>query len=117
MAESTHFQPIVTHNLTATIADAATESGAVDLSGTTLVGVAFPAEFDGTAVTVKAASTSGGTYVNVYDNNGLQLSLTAAASRVITIDPVKTAGLQYIKLVAGTAQTGATVLTLITRPV
>lgn len=117
MAESTQFQSILTSNLTATIADTATESGAVDLSGTTLTAVYFPAEFDGAAVSVKAATAAGGTYVDVYDANGLQLTINGSASRMVTVDPAATAGLQYIKLEAATAQTGDTTFTLLTRPV
>lgn len=117
MVQSTQFQPIVTHNLTATIADAATESDAIDLSGTTLTAIAFPASFEGAALTLKAAENHGATYVDVYESNGLALTITGSAAQIVTIEPAKLAGLQYIKLVADTAQTGATTLTLMTRPV
>ncbi|MDG1287033.1 MAG: hypothetical protein P8P30_05645 [Rickettsiales bacterium] len=117
MAESNQFQPIVTSNLTATIADTATESDAIDLSGTTLSAIAFPAEFDGTAVTLKAASSADSTFVDVHDMAGTQMSITASASRMTVIEPAKLAGVRFIKLVADTAQDGATILTLMTRPV
>lgn len=117
MAESTQFQPIITSNLTATIADSATESGAVDLSGTTLSAITFPSTFDGADITLKAATTASGTFVDVYDANGLQVTLSGAPSRIVAVEPAKLAGLQYIKLVADTAQTGDTTFTIITRPV
>ncbi|GEM_PF-3214149 len=117
MAESTQFQPIITSNLTATIADTATESGAIDLSGTTLSALAFPAEFDGAAVTLKAASSAAGAFIDVHDMAGAQVSITASASRMTVIEPAKVAGLRFIKLVADTAQDGATDITLMTRPV
>jgi len=96
MVQSSQFQPIVTHNLTATIADSATESSAIDLSGTTLTAIAIPAEFDGAALTLKAAQSHDATYVDVYSDNGLHLNITAAASQMVTIEPAKMAGLQYI---------------------
>ena len=117
MAESTQFQPIITSNLTATILDSATESAAIDLSGTTLTSIAFPSTFDGATVTLKAASAAAGTFVDVYAANGLQLTINASASQIVVIEPAKVAGLQYIKLVADTAQTGDSTLTLMTRPV
>lgn len=117
MVQSTQFQPIVTHNLTATIADSATQSDAIDLSGTTLTAISLPSEFDGTALTLKAAETSNASYVDVHEANGMALTIKGSASQIVTIEPAKLAGLQYIKLVADTAQTGVTTLTLMTRPV
>lgn len=117
MAQSTQFQPVITTNLGATIADSVTESDAIDLSGTTLTAIAFPASFDGDSLTLQAAETNDATYVDVYEANGLQMTISGGASRIVTIDPAKMAGLQYIKLVADTAQSGATVLTLMTRPI
>ena len=117
MAESTQFQPVLTSNLNTIIANGATESGAIDLSGTTLSAIAFPAEFDGNALTLKASTSANGTFVDVYEATGVALTIQGGASRIVTIEPARMAGLQYIKLIADTAQTGDSTLTLMTRPV
>ena len=117
MVQSTQFQPIVATNLSTIIVDNETESDAIDLSGTTLVAIAFPAEFDGTKLTLKAAQTSDAAYVNVHESNGLALTIAGTASQIVTIEPAKLAGLQYIKLVADNAQAGDSIFTLMTRPV
>lgn len=117
MAQSHQFQPVVTTNLTATLTDGNTESDAIDLSGTTLTALEIPASFEGAALTLQAASSEAGTYYEVCNSNGTPVTITAAASRIITLDPAQMAGLRYIKLVADTAQTGDVSLTLMTRPV
>ena len=117
MAESNQFQPIITRNLTATITDNATESNIVNLSGTTLTALEISAEFDGAAIGLQASSTVDGDFVAVHEQGGAALAISAAASRLVTLEPAKFAGLQYIKLISDTAQSGATDITLLTRPV
>lgn len=97
-----------------TIPNGATVSGLVDidLSYHLLSGITFPAEFDGTAVTFKASASPDGTFYDVYNTAGTLLTVTTAASRHVLLEPQTFAGAQFLKLVCGTAQTGATVLTL-----
>jgi hypothetical protein len=115
MPMTEEFPPIVCYDKTATIANAATTSEAVDLAGCVLCGVFLPAEFDNTTLAFTAAPTLGGTYVAVRNLSGADLSITVAASRYVPLDPDMFAGLRFVKLVTG-AQTGATVCTLATRP-
>lgn len=119
-ATSNQFQDVVCADLTATVANGATTSGEVDLQGTQLVGIFVPAEFDGTTITITASPTSGGTFVTVQDGDGSSsaFTITTTASRYVPIDNLAmVAGLRFVKLVCGTAQTGATTFTLATRPV
>ena len=76
-----------TNKFTCTIADSATDSDQVDITGYTLCGVFLPAAFDGTALKFKAAPTAGGTDYVVNDGAG-DLSLTVAASKYVAIDKV-----------------------------
>lgn len=113
------FQPNDAYNLTATVAVSGTTSGAVDLSGTDIVGIFVPSTFDGTSITFTASTTIDGTYVAVQDGDGSTFSLTTTASRYV---PVKNlaliSGLRYIKIVTGSSQTSTdTVFTLATRPI
>jgi len=107
------------YDLTATINVAATESEVLDLSGLELAGVFVPYNFDGTTLTLKAATSSTGTFVPVTDASGATYTLTTAPSKYAAISNLAiTAGLRFIKLVAGTAQaTDATVFTLSLRAV
>lgn len=103
---------------TATIAVGQTASEVVDLSGAELAGVFLPATFDGTTLTIQAAPAADGTFVTV-QSAGADYTITTAASKYAPVENLAvTAGLQFIKIVAGTAQsTTDTVLTLAVRPV
>ena len=103
---------------TATIPAGQTESEVVDLGGTELAGVFVPPTFDGTTLSLKAAPTAAGTFVAV-QSGGSDYSITTAASKYAPVENLAlTAGLQFVKLVAGTAQsTTDTILTLAVRPV
>src|SRR3954454_17655175 len=120
MPTSTQFPNRCCYDLTATIAVSGTTSGAVDLSGCTLVGLFIPSTFDGTTLTITASSALGGTYVSVQQDHtsGSAYTITTAASRYVPLDNLDIpAGLEFIKLVAGSSQTTtATVITLAVRP-
>ena len=107
------------YNLAATIASGATTSDEVDLGGDQLCGLFVPAAFTGTAVTITAAPASGGTFVAVIDPaTGLAYTLTVAAGKYAPISNLAfTAGLRFVKLVSGSAETPARVVILATRPV
>ncbi len=103
----------------AVIADAATESGAIDLGPFSPLGLFVPTGFEGTSITFKAApqvvsgtTVSAGTYVPVYDGDGALLSYTVAAGQFVPIDPTHFTGIRFLKIVAGTAQTGASTVTV-----
>ncbi|QDV34909.1 hypothetical protein [Tautonia plasticadhaerens] len=115
MPESHQYQPNDSYNLTATIANGATESNEIDLNGTDLIGLFMPSTFDGSTVQIKAAPASGGTFVTV-QSGGVDFTLTTAASKYCPVENLPVvAGLRFIKLVTGT-QTGDTAITLATRP-
>ncbi len=117
MPSSEQYQPNDSYNKTATVANGATTSEAIDLSGTDLAGIFIPAEFDGTTLGFSASTAIDGTYVTVQDGEGSTLSITCTASRFVPIKNLALiAGLRFIKLVCGTSQTGDTVFTLALRP-
>lgn len=92
-----------------TVADGATESGAVDLKGFTPVGVSIPTGLEGTTLGFKVASDAiGGTYRTLM-SGGSAVSLTVAADRYVALDPNVFAGVRFLKLIIA-AQTGAIVL-------
>lgn len=98
---------------TVTIASGGTTSEAFDVSGELLAGIICPAEFDGTTITFTASDEPAGTFLACYATDGTAISVTTAASRHVLLEPQTFAGARFIKLVAGTAQTGDTEVTLV----
>lgn len=118
MVSSTQFQPELTSDLDATIVVAATKSNAIDLSGTYLVGLIIPANFDGTQLQFEG-SRDGTTFVPLYNSGGTRQTITVTAATLtgISIAPTDFSMWRFLKLVAVTTQmTTDTVIGLVTRP-
>ncbi len=92
---------------TVTIANGASLSGEVDLGGYALAAIQMPSAWTAANLTFQAATASGGTFQEVYDDLGNELTVQAAASRCIGIDSVAgaLAPLRFIKIRSGTAAT------------
>ena len=97
------------------IANGDTKTQAIDLGQATLCGVFVPSAFTGTAISFEASSTLAGTYVAVKDGLGASVSMTVAAGQYILIDPALMAGVRFLKVVSGSAEGAARVLTLAAR--
>jgi hypothetical protein len=67
---------------TVTIANGATNSGAIDISKGTVVGIEFPAAMTGTGVTLQSAPTETGTYVTAYQG-AADLAVVKQNSRLV----------------------------------
>lgn len=100
---------------TVTIASSGTESNAVDLNGTRVVGIITPAALTGTAITLKA-SFDGTNFHDMYNKDGVQMTITVAASRWVALAPADLAGVRYLKLVSGSAEAAERVISIVTRP-
>lgn len=102
-----------------TIANGAALSYYVDLSGSTLVALALPANYAGGNITFQASDTAGGTYQDVYDAFGNLVTLTVGgASRVVCVTGVALqalASLQYIKIKCASNAAADVTLKLITK--
>lgn len=103
MPEINHFQPVIT-SVDTLIASGTSLSAAIDLRGTTMVGVIMPASWT-TANLSFQASVDGQNYYDIYDMSGTEESVAADASRFIAINPSELAGVRYIKLRSGTTGT------------
>lgn len=72
---------------TATIASGASLSGAVDLGivnpGNKMIGIIMPAAWTAASMTFQTSETLDGTYTDLYDDGGTELSFTVGASRSI----------------------------------
>lgn len=85
--------------------DATGLSTAVEIGATSLEGLFIPAAFTGTVLTFQAALTLGGTYQNLYDDSGTEVSVAVAAGRAVSIDfaALKLAQWRFLKIRSGTA--------------
>jgi hypothetical protein len=106
---------------TATIANGASLSGAVNLSGWTLIGIDMPASWTAANLTLQA-SVDNSTWDNVFDSLGTEVTITAAASRFILLNPADFVSVRYLKVRSGTSGTpvnqgGARTITLIVRAI
>lgn len=94
----------------ATIANGASQSGAIDVSDYVIAAIQMPTSWTTAAITFLASATKDGTYYPVYDDAGTEVTIAsanAAASRVIVNKAVieQLAGLRWIKLRSGTEAT------------
>lgn len=92
---------------TAVIANGASLSGEIDLQGFSLQAIVMPSAWTAANLTFQASDTSGGTFNNVHDDAGAEVTVTAAASRCIGLDAVarELDGLRYVKVRSGTSGT------------
>lgn len=87
-----------------------TLSDVVDLEGDTFVAIKMPSTWTAANLTFQACDTPGGTFADVYDDAGAEVTVVAAASRVIVVDFLARclAPLRYIKVRSGTTGTPVT---------
>lgn len=95
---------------TATIANGASQSSVIELSGDDrLVGVGIPASWTAANITLLVAGVPDAagtlTYYPVYDKSGNEVVITAAAGLVNMIGGQIVSGCRYLKLRSGTAGT------------
>lgn len=89
---------------TATIANGASLSDAVELSGSAVIGIVTPAAWTAADLTLQA-SHDGSTYNNVYDKDEAEMTIQAGASRYIALEPNLMIGAEKLKLRSGTSGT------------
>lgn len=103
----------------ANIAISTSLSAAVNLGEKVAIGILMPAAWDAANLTFQG-SVDGVSFSNIYDSSGNELTVTAAASRYIYLDPTVFVGLNQIKVRSGTngtpvTQTAARALSIVTR--
>ena len=96
---------------TVTIASGASLSDQVNVEDTPLVGIAVPSAWTTAGLTFQASPTIAGTFANVYDSDGAEINVTAAASRSIGLsaNEMETLGaFPHIKVRSGTSGSAIT---------
>ena len=92
---------------TATIANGASLSGEVNIEDYQFIAIKMPADWTPANLTFQASNVSGGTFYDVYNDAGDEITALAAATRIITIDvnSLGLAPLSFIKIRSGTSAT------------
>jgi hypothetical protein len=103
----------------ATIANGASLSGAIAVGQGVPVAILMPGTFTGTSMTFQG-SLDGTTFTNLYDTSGTEVSITVAASRLISLEAIFFPAIPYLKVRSGTAgsptaEGGARTLSIVTR--
>lgn len=89
---------------TTTILSGASLSSEINLAGLCVVAIIMPASWTAANLTFQAASVSAGTFNDVYDEAGTELTVTATASDHIIFPSDKALGLgPVIKVRSGTS--------------
>jgi hypothetical protein len=92
--------------LSVTIASGQSLSGAAGIGDYAVVGVIMPVAWDAANLTFQGAQESSGTFGNLYDEAGSELTVTAAAGRSIVMTGTKKdvlGGFPWIKVRSGTS--------------
>ncbi len=84
------------------IANGASLSSAVQIRAGLLSVIEMPAAWTAANLTFQS-SGDGTNYMNVYDDAGTEVTVTADASRRIQLSPSDWAGIQYLKVRSGTS--------------
>jgi hypothetical protein len=92
---------------TVTIANGASLSSAGDLGGTRLVGIIMPAAWTAAALTFQVSYDGGTTFANLYDEYGLEYTVTADAGRAIKVPALDFLIGAQVKVRSGTSGTPA----------
>ena len=74
----------------------------IQVNGCHPVRLVMPAAWDAASITLQE-SPDNATWQNLYDNNGGEITVQAAASRTIVIPPSLLPGLIYLRLRSGTS--------------
>ena len=82
---------------TVTIPSGEALTAAINLNGRAIVGIIMPGTWTAAAITMQACDTADGTFVDVIATGGSELSITAAASDYLAVDPVNQYGINFAK--------------------
>lgn len=77
----------------------------INTAGLMAMGVSIPSEWDAANLTVLVSSDLGATYQPMYDGNGNEYTITAAANEYILLDPSVFGVIRYFQFRSGTAGT------------
>lgn len=92
---------------TVTIASGQSLSAELDLEGFKLVCILMPAAWDAAAITFQISDVAGGTFLDAFDDAGVEISATVDAARAVGFDDIlpELSSVRFMKLRSGTSAT------------
>lgn len=90
----------------AVIANGASLSGVIDIGTMLLTGIDMPSSWTAADLTFAASATVDGTYDPVFDSDGNELTVTAAASRFLALTSAEVdllSAARFLKIRSGTS--------------
>lgn len=96
-----------------TIANGATTSEDVNLSGFTLAGILFPVAPTGATFTFNGSVDNGVTYYDIKNSAGTAISITLAGAGIYKLNAADFVGLDRIKVVSASAEGALRTITVI----
>jgi hypothetical protein len=98
-------------------------STAVDLSAAKFIGIIMPATWVTAVLTFQVCPTINGTFTDLYDDNGVEVSVSVAQGKAYTLNVAmwKLAPWRYVKFRSGTTatpvdQTASRAITVVLKP-
>lgn len=98
--------------VTTTIPISTTTSAVIPLNGFSLVGILLPAAFTGTALTFTVSVDGTNFFPLKSTTSGSTLTYTVGQGNYYAIDPVAFYGVEFLKIVSGSSEAAARILTL-----
>lgn len=86
-----------------TIANGESLSGPIYTGNAVPVGLVMPAGWTAAVITFQASADGGETWLDLFDTNDNEVSITVGASRHIALEGLPFASTQYLKLRSGTS--------------
>lgn len=102
------------------IASGASITDTINIAGLRLFAIAIPEGWTAADLTFQMSLDAGETWINLYDQNGVEVIAVAKGGTYVSLDPVQFAPIQYLRVRSGSssapvAQTAERSLKLILR--
>jgi len=103
------------YNETVEILDGQSVSTVLNTYGQSVVGLFIKSGFSGASLTIQTATESGGTFYDVKNIKGTNVSITFSSAGFYQLNATDLSGARFIRFISNIAQTGDTTLTFALR--
>jgi len=87
------------------IASGASLTNTINLAGLRLFAIAIPDGWTAADLTFQMSLDAGETWINLYDQNGVEVTVVANGSTYVSLDPVTFSPIQYLRVRSGSSTT------------
>ena len=105
MTEVNRFNQGRAYDLVATIPMSSDLSDELNNHGSTLVGLKFPAAFDGANIRFLGSIDDGQTFQQIYDDAGIPFEIVVKLGEIVALDPRDLSAFRWVKLKSTSVET------------